>query len=417
MEIDRLIPIANIIFKNIEQNGLYRYDRMDIKWHPALYHKNSKWNKLRKPFLVMDELFPSKIREVLKIQKRIFPNTYEFIIHSLYIFEKNDILIKTQKSSIEYMQICLNQYLTFENGIPWWNYFKEQFSNTLEIYQNKRPTMHIYGLARLNRLLIDLGRFYNKEQWIRISCMSLKQTIYQNNLIETDELAYISYFYNSDDYIINANTEFAHWLADVLSIDSGDKSLMALLYKLINMILREQNDDGSWYYYSKRNIINNGYPSDIDCHHTGTVLYNLISIASMNILDINKNRELVNSINIGMKYYLNTFFLNPQKVKVYIGKKRPAGVTQYSEAIYAFCIYLKHKNLFNHENSKKISGILPIIMENNIKLINPMDGSAKGEKVLKWVNIDSIRWGNGPVLEAIACYLEYLKNEQENPRQ
>jgi len=32
------------------------------------------------------------------------------------------------------------------------------------------------------------------------------------------------------------------------------------------------------------------------------------------------------------------------------------------------------------------------------------DGTVPSECILKWKNINSIRWGNGPALQALACY-------------
>lgn len=66
-----------------------------------------------------------------------------------------------------------------------------------------------------------------------------KRLLIQNNLVEEKETAYISYFYNSDDYIINANTEFADWMATVLQVDRKEK-YEKLLVKFINMVKEEQ---------------------------------------------------------------------------------------------------------------------------------------------------------------------------------
>lgn len=410
MKEQNYIDIANIILKNIEEQGLKRFDRMDIKWNPQIFYPESKWNKVRGVFLVLDELFPYFIRKKLHISKREFPNTYDFIIHALYVFEKNGIDIKSQYNACWYMEKCLKKYVTIENGEVWWNYEKEQFSNVKDTYQNKRPTMHMYGLARLNRLLIDMGQYYKKDEWIWISQNSLEKTFIQNNLVEEKETAYISYFYNSDDYIINANTEFADWMATVLQVDRKEK-YEKLLVKFINMVKEEQNDDGSWYYYSKKN--NENLQTEIDCHHSATVLYNLIHILEKEILPYDKQKELTHIIDRGMKYYLDTFFSNIKQIRTYTDKKRPAGVAQYSEAIFTFCLYLENRNKFSAVNVKRIESILPVLVKKNCKFINFNNGSAKGEKVIRWVNIDSIRWGNGPVLEAIAYYLQYLVKEEK----
>ena len=88
-----------------------------------------------------------------------------------------------------------------------------------------------------------------------------------------------------------------------------------------------------------------------------------------------------------------------------IGLKRPAGPVQYSEAIFAFCDYLTLDEVLDLDIQNQIFVLLPKVVDQLCNLVNMKDGSAPSKKVIKWVNFNSIRWGNGPVFQAIMMYL------------
>ena len=143
-----------------------------------------------------------------------------------------------------------------------------------------------------------------------------------------------------------------------------------------------------------------------DCHHTGTVLYNLINILKCDYLDKEIKNSILHAVNRGMEYYVNTFFdMNSGKAITELGYRRSAGPVQYSEAIFAFCEYLKLNIEVEKSVWYQVKSLLPKVIEQNVRLINKKNGSAPSEKIIKWKNMNSIRWGNGPVLQAIMSYL------------
>ena len=298
---------------------------------------------------------------------------------------------------------------SFGQRIPWWNYEKELFADIVEEFVSKRPTMHMHGLARCNMLLIRLGIFKEKEEWLEIAYNSALHTMQHHLLEQRGENISISYFYNTKDCVININSEFAMWLGMLKKYYHSNEEIDRVFNGIVKMIIAEQNELGGWAYNSKEYIVKYGKSDIIDCHHNGTILYNLISIFNYEILENDLQMKVGEAINKGMNFYINSFFTNPKKVKSFLGLRRPAGPTQYSEAIFAFCEYLKNDSKFDSACVKKIKEILPVVLEKDMQFIK-RDGSAVSEKVIKWVNIDSIRWGNGPVLEAIMRYIDYMEN-------
>lgn len=409
--LEELLIVCNKILDNIQENGLYRYDRMDFKWNERISLKTSKFYRLRPFILTIEEIMPNLLRKICRVEKRVLPTTFTFIANSYLLIEQNKIETVKKSTSIDIMQNCIDTYLSIENNIPWWNYNEEKIANVIPELINKRPTMHMHGLARCNMLLIKLGLIYNKPEWVITANLSAVNTINHHIITDYgDGTKSISYYYNTDDCVINVNSEFAMWLA---MLENTKKEniinyciINETLIGIIKMIIGQQNEDGSWFYNSKK-YINLGASNAIDCHHTATIIYNLICIVSYEILEDELQNMLINTINKGMKYFLDTFFENPNKVKSFVGLKRPAGPTQYSEAIIAFCEYLKYNVYFDKNYVKKVEIILPYVLKKDISFINLKNGSAKSEKIFKWINIDSIRWGNGPVLEAIMRYIDY----------
>ncbi|WP_300383569.1 hypothetical protein, partial [Clostridium sp.] len=140
--------------------------------------------------------------------------------------------------------------------------------------------------------------------------------------------------------------------------------------------------------------------------HTGTVLYNLLNILKDESLGDDLKHDLENAINKGANYYINAFFnLKSGKAKTLIGYRRPAGPVQYAEAILAFCEYITTEKFDGTDLKLKIRLLLPKAVNQLISLINFKNGSVPSDKVICWMNIDSIRWGNGPALQAIMSYL------------
>ena len=141
-----------------------------------------------------------------------------------------------------------------------------------------------------------------------------------------------------------------------------------------------------------------------DCNHTATLFTNMLNVLKYPVLDSRLRVVLLESVNKGMRFFKDTFF-DPQtgKAKAILGHRRPAGPVEYSEAVFAFYEYCLSKEV-DVNLQKEIYSLLPKVIGQIASLINN-DGSSPCDRVIKWVNIDSIRWGNGPALQAFMCFL------------
>ena len=93
-----------------------------------------------------------------------------------------------------------------------------------------------------------------------------------------------------------------------------------------------------------------------------------------------------------------------------LGFKRPAGPVQYSEAIMAMCELKKSLDFASSNLIGRVDALLPLLVKKVIGFVKK-DGSVPSEKILFWMNIDSIRWGNGILMQALLNYYLLLKHE------
>lgn len=411
----RILDVAELISKNIENYGLERYDLRDTRYIPFLLVKKPLNIILRKTMLLLEEFVPITIRKILGIEKKCWPTTYTFLGHAYYLAEKNNIKIKVKYNAIKLVDMCLNKYVNTSNQKGWW---KDEphigmYNASIDVGK-KIPTLPMHFLTRCNIMLLTLGKYYSKANYVNIGVKSALLTLKQYQVIDfQDGTKSISYFYNTKDCTININSEFAHWLS-LIPLDMHTEQTLDMLHSIIRLLIKEQNPDGSWYYLSKWHMEEYREKPTCDCHHTATVLYNIINILKCDYIDKEIQETLINVLNKGMSYFIYSFFnLESGRAITQLGYKRTAGPVQYSEAVFAFCDFLTTNINVDKSLWLEIKKLLPKVMEQNIKLINQNNGSAPSEKIIKWKNINSIIWGNGPVLQAIMSYLS-IYNEVYN---
>lgn len=414
MQKNDLIKTAQLIQKNIEMYGWKRYDLRDTRWIPFLLKKNIVIQYTRKLILLMEEFFPILIRKILKVKKKLWATTYSFIGNAYLLAEKRNIDFGQKMKSTDIADMCLKEYLIDEKDVnTWWGdnphigFGGTATKETLD----KRPTILMHALTRCNIFLLNVGKQYNLNEYIDIAYRSAVMVMKQYEIIDFgDGSKSISYFYNSRDCTININSEFAHWIS-MIPEEKIDQEMKDMFFGMLNLILKEQNEDGSWFYFSKWHMKEYSEKPSCDCHHTATVLFNLLNITKCSYLTEENKEKIIKSINKGVSFFISNFFQENGKGKTEIGKKREAGPVQYSESIYALCEFIKNEKV-DDKIKKEVKALLPNILQQNLNLINKRNGSAPSEKIIKWKKLNSIRWGNGPILQSIMSYLE-IENEIE----
>lgn len=396
------------ICQNINSKGLYRFDPRDIDDKINLI-RNFYIRKVFNISLQMLEMItPLGVRLMLGSEKRLYPTTFTFLIEALLCADEKLPLNYTIENLIE---LCLYNYYQKQG---YWK-FKENSSFYPDLEKKVSPSMPLYMLARCNSVLARYGKKTNDMQKIKISEESLKYVFANHNIYTYENgTESISYYYNSMECTINVNAELIDWMCQLDDI-MKNADYKKHFYSILRMIINEQNEDGSWYYFSKRHMKKHSLKGIVDCHHTSTTIYNLIHVYESIYLNETEKRKLKTIINNGMLYLINAFFNeNSGKAICIIGKKRKASTVQYSEALIAMGEYIR---VFGEQDScvtvKRVQRLIDKVALNIVKLVEK-DGSAPGDYKIGYVNLDNINWGNGPALYALTYYKSYFITRNEN---
>lgn len=390
----------NRICVNINKKGLQRYDPRDIdemvQKIPGVLPVKYRGKILQG----VEILAPRLIRKCFKINPTNFPTTYTFLAEAYYKAYQSQNRLPLRYSDFDLMEECLNIY-SGKNGK--WSYKENKKFYVAKDGFVKEPTMHLYGLSRCNNLLARMGVFYNREDYVQISAASLRNMLKQHTIFDYENGAKsISYYYNSNDCTLNVNTEVADWISQ-LPEQYVDKNIYSIFEGIIKLILTEQNEDGSWYYFSKEHMKKYETKETIDCHHSATVLYNLIHVLESGKI-AKEEQNLIDAISRGMNYFSDMFFdIKTGKGITILGKKRKASSMQYSEALVAMCEFVNCAKFEQGELKEKCKRLIPQVVKQLLKLVEK-DGSAPGDCKIVPINLDSINWGNGAVLWALVHY-------------
>jgi len=408
--------VINRIIQNIEKRGLKRYDPQDLWDICPNYHRYVSyfWRSL-------GYFFPILVRKIFGRKPHTRPTTYTHLAEALLLAEQNSIRLSENMNSIKICEDGLKEYLVDDGKKISWPYkwLKKYPYWNLGVIRNKldnaEPTMMLHYLTRYNILLLKLGLYYDKKEYISIAHRTAIETMKNHQTCEYSDGSWsISYTYHTADCTLNVNTEFAQWLSMIPeSLQNND--FRKALNGIVKLILREQNDDGSWHYYSKdfyKNLhTNNWIMNCIDCEHTGMVLTHLVYILKSPCLERSLYDKLLISVNKGFDYYITNFFDQNTGVGqgyTYGPRTIPAIPAQYAEAIlsfYEYCLFPEGDPLL----TKKILQRLPLIVKNMQNFVKK-NGSTHSENIIRKLNYDSIRVGNGVVLQALVSYL-VLKNK------
>ena len=394
------------ILKNIESRGLSRYDPIDIDEQLKRKRNINENDNYRKIYRTFEIVQPVLLRKLFRIQKHILPTTYYHLGMALLKKEDVSIPVETHLSARDIADQLITTEYDRETSLwryRYKNYLKE---NELDQYPDRQISMPMHCLARVNIFLLALWRAQGDEEVLEIAVNSIKAALQQHNIRwYADGSASISYYYNSDENVLNVNSEFLQWLADIPA-EHRPAEAVSLGHSILQMLLQEQNEDGSFYYYSKENMAVRHIPKTIDNHHTSYMLSNLVHILESDFPTEEEKNSLVLACQKGMGFSLCHLFDETTGVAKYMvdAPHRKAEAVTYSEAIVAMCAFLRSPYI-RDELKERLHRILPKVMGHLLSLISLRDGSVPCENVFGiWTRMDSIRWGNGPALQAIFDY-------------
>lgn len=163
--------------------------------------------------------------------------------------------------------------------------------------------------AYATEALISAYRLTKNIHYLDYALKTSRFVVMDLNKKEQGNKIAVSYTPLDNNYVINANSYAARILLEVLPYNQ-DRSVIKLIDGILEYILDQQNEDGSWFYFDKLDV-----PKEknfIDNFHTCFVLENLFIIWKWN-----KNERLKKSILKGFEFYKNNFINSDFSVRYY----------------------------------------------------------------------------------------------------
>lgn len=212
-----------------------------------------------------------------------------------------------------------------------------------------------------------------------------------NKTVDSDGDIAFSYCPIDNTQVFNASLLGARLLCRVYEF-TKEPILIEVAKKTVSFACKHQNDDGSWPYSPL------SFHSWIDNFHTG---YNLECIYTY--IQISNDHSFDENFNIGIKYYLNTFFEESGIPKYYNNKRYPIDMHNTAQLI----ITLSKTKLFS-TNKNLIDSVLNWSINNMYDKNNWCFYYSKN----KWFTnkIAYIRWTQAWMFLALSTY---LKEEQK----
>lgn len=407
----RLSNYAEAILKNIESNGLERYDGNDLDKLVHQKYGSFKNNLYRKALRGGGIFFPLLTRRLLGVQKSLNPAAYYHLGMAYLNNEAYALSFHTPESAQEIAQKAVSYFYQADSGL-WLNPSGWVSTPAESLIQKEGPrSMAMHYVARLNILLLELWKRYEREDLMEIAARSAHVVFHYHNVMDLGNgAAFISYYDNGLDNTPNVNSEYLEWLADIPAARRSPE-LEELGHKILKMLFLEQNEDGSFYYIGKAYMARHHIAPYVDSHHTAYILKNLAAVYGSDFPSEEERKALEQSLRQGLAFYLDRLYRPDGSILCDLDHpNRRASAVPYSEGITALCACLRSPAIQEAQKAR-VRAFLPKVVERFLPNISLKNGSVPDEYLYgRAVNINSIRWGNGPALQAI---FEYMGAEKE----
>lgn len=383
----------------LQENGQKGYDPYDVRGCPLFLHPPF----IQKPFVDLlnrgikysDIFFPIFLRRILRIKKErnskavgLFTKSYL----DLYRITKECKYLEEVRESLSWLERNATRGY---KGLCWGYPFDWQWLHFIPKGTPSGVVTSVVGKA-----FFDYYLFTHDKKYIDY-CRSICNFFLHDlniDIIASDKICF-SYTPLDRAYVLNANLFVAEFL---IRIGRATKNQIYIKYghKALNYILSEQNDDGSFYYYGRKNQTLYQLPEDvlkrIDNYHTGFILRNLYSIYCMTYDD-----RLFLSIKQCLHHYLKNLFEDKTIPKIMPEYIYPVNIHSCAEAILCLSTLLEDFS----EGAETLKNV-------TLWTINEMQTSKgwfiymiKEKMGLKWkIKIPFIRWGQAWMLRALSNY-------------
>ena len=404
-----LLSIWHLMDERNRSLGFDRYDFGDIQSH-HLFTKiaNQRLRGIVRKLLQIPELLaPIRWRKILSVRRRVVPSLF-FHVGMAYL-DREQLTQADVFSSASADHICeevLRLRFPAEH-VCWQHPYDHHATAWRDVAQKSNiPPSCAHHTSRIGFMLLKTGKYHKKNVYLEagLSAVQALMTYHRWHRFNDDSCA-MSYYPFTDDEVINVAADAAALLASVPA-DRLSKPMYYSLNGLVKMIIQEQNADGSWYYCTRRHHMRYGGKRFIDNHHSA-----LAQVIISGALGEELSRMAKEALDKGLAFYMDAFYTKEGKGYYYPKHNRLTGVVGYSEGTVALCTCLQHPSLISQHISVQAAHLLPNILKQAIGLfLNSKTGDVACFKFFGLpYAIRSIRWGSGPLMQAISHYLRLLE--------
>tara|TARA_R110002051_G_scaffold64139_2_gene116768 strand:+ start:15160 stop:16344 length:1185 start_codon:yes stop_codon:yes gene_type:complete len=301
-----------------QYKGWDPYDGLNSKVFNATPLK--KWNFARLAWIQGFKRSPINFRKLLLVPKQhnskglaLFLSGYCNLYHIAKTGNETfGSTIEIEKSIKELADLLLDRQDKQHSGACWGYNFDWQ-ARLIFLFPKETPT--IVATSFCVDALLKAYEITKDERYLKTAISAAKFVIHDLNRSELKEGFLFSYSpLNGNNTVINASLLGAKILSQVYEY-TKEEELKELAYKTIKACCEIQKEDGSWVY----GLMN--VQSWIDSFHTG---YNLDALQTYQ--DITGDESFKNNIELGLEYYIKSFFLEDGTPKYYHDKTYPIDI-------------------------------------------------------------------------------------------
>lgn len=330
---DKIVISIQKLDNWLEKNGWAGFDPYDIKgnniWMKLTQYGKSSFIQIANDRLLhaMESRFPLFSRKIFHIKGQVNAKAMALFASS-YL---NLFSIKKEERYFKKATQCLNWLLENSSkgysGLCWGYPFDWQSRIFIPMGTPSGVVSSTCGNAFWN-----LYQMTHEKQYLKV-CESICQFFLNNLNIDNLDDKRICFSYTPLDnfHVHNENLLVAEFLIRIGS-EINNSQFIQMGIKALNYTLKEQNPDGSFYYWGPPDKL----LYNIDHYHTGFVLRSLYSIYKnfkSNAFYGEDISDLFSRTKKCYQHYLNNFFENDTIPKLKPDRKYPINIHSCAEAI------------------------------------------------------------------------------------
>ncbi len=200
---------------------------------------------------------------------------------------------------------------------PCWGYHFDWQARAFYVPKGKP---NIITTCYVSRALYGLGKQLERDDYVEVALDSAR-FIHKHLLTKENARTFFAYIPGESAFVHNASLWGAAWVATA-GVEMKDSRLQESAIKVARQSVKEQREDGSWVYGARH------HHQFVDGFHTG---YNLEALDYLRkSLGISEFDE---SIERGMTYYRDNFFLKDGTAKYYSNSVYPLDMHNFTQGV------------------------------------------------------------------------------------